>query len=576
MELRIAERNRRRASPAAASRRRRPLPLDGAAAHALPARLSAEVWLLQRPFCARGLGRLCSCCVAAAAAAYWGDPHARRALDHADHRPAGAARLSLRAVPLSPSSELPGGVHRDRWRCRWSTPPGSPRSSSSLLNAVAAARFASAPRSARRPATTASLARAPAVPGVRRAEIMPPTESSPQWRRRASRLEGPLTPDMRLVEDPAARLDPPADAGGGGREPLPHPPRRGGRGGDRDRRRPGRHRAAGSSCLATAGDDSSSCWPAHATWTSGGADGRAALPRPARERAPGSAGRALYRRARGGRRAGCSSSGVRARRPGRPGLSHRPRVLRRPFRRSSPAAVPVPLYPPVRLGRARRVPRGAPPRMLRARRGARLVLADRAGEAHPRRERSARPGRPSAAARSTSCRAPTACRSVASRARTTGAGSVLLRHHGRPQAGRPVATAPSSRRREILNSFWPDTPELRHSCVSWLPLYHDMGLIGCVFPALAPARELTLIGPELFVARPGALAARDLALPRHDLAGAQLRLWPLRAPHRRRRDGRCRPLLLAGGAQRRRGGGAFGAARASSTVSPAGASGRRR
>ncbi|HBL31785.1 MAG TPA: hypothetical protein DD490_33600, partial [Acidobacteria bacterium] len=24
---------------------------------------------------------------------------------------------------------------------------------------------------------------------------------------------------------------------------------------------------------------------------------------------------------------------------------------------------------------------------------------------------------------------------------------------------------------EILNGFWPDTPELRHSCVSWLPLY---------------------------------------------------------------------------------------------------------
>ena len=55
---------------------------------------------------------------------------------------------------------------------------------------------------------------------------------------------------------------------------------------------------------------------------------------------------------------------------------------------------------------------------------------------------------------------------------------------------------------EILNSFFLDTPELRHSCVSWLPLYHDMGLIGCVFPALARQAELTLIGPEHFVARP--------------------------------------------------------------------------
>src|SRR5258708_10653328 len=42
----------------------------------------------------------------------------------------------------------------------------------------------------------------------------------------------------------------------------------------------------------------------------------------------------------------------------------------------------------------------------------------------------------------------------------------------------------------------------RQSCVSWLPLYHDMGLIGCVFPALARDATLTLLPPELFVARP--------------------------------------------------------------------------
>ena len=38
--------------------------------------------------------------------------------------------------------------------------------------------------------------------------------------------------------------------------------------------------------------------------------------------------------------------------------------------------------------------------------------------------------------------------------------------------------------------------------VSWLPLYHDMGLIGCVFPALVQPGTLTLIPPELFIARP--------------------------------------------------------------------------
>ncbi len=53
-----------------------------------------------------------------------------------------------------------------------------------------------------------------------------------------------------------------------------------------------------------------------------------------------------------------------------------------------------------------------------------------------------------------------------------------------------------------LNGFWPDGDGLVHSGVSWLPLYHDMGLIGCVFPALERPAVLTLIPPELFVARP--------------------------------------------------------------------------
>lgn len=42
----------------------------------------------------------------------------------------------------------------------------------------------------------------------------------------------------------------------------------------------------------------------------------------------------------------------------------------------------------------------------------------------------------------------------------------------------------------------------QHSCVSWLPLYHDMGLIGCfLMPILAPG-DLSLMGPEVFAVRP--------------------------------------------------------------------------
>ncbi len=72
---------------------------------------------------------------------------------------------------------------------------------------------------------------------------------------------------------------------------------------------------------------------------------------------------------------------------------------------------------------------------------------------------------------------------------------------------------------EILAGFWPDTPERRQSCVSWLPLYHDMGLIGCVFPALARDAALTLFAPELFVARP-ALWLRTLSRYRATISPA--------------------------------------------------------
>jgi acyl-CoA synthetase (AMP-forming)/AMP-acid ligase II len=55
-----------------------------------------------------------------------------------------------------------------------------------------------------------------------------------------------------------------------------------------------------------------------------------------------------------------------------------------------------------------------------------------------------------------------------------------------------------------LNAHWPDTDDRVQSGVSWLPLYHDMGLIGCVITALERPGTMTLIPPELFLVRPAA------------------------------------------------------------------------
>jgi len=55
--------------------------------------------------------------------------------------------------------------------------------------------------------------------------------------------------------------------------------------------------------------------------------------------------------------------------------------------------------------------------------------------------------------------------------------------------------------------------------VSWLPLYHDMGLIGSVFIALYHPGSLTLIPPELFVVRP-ALWLRALSRTHANISAA--------------------------------------------------------
>jgi acyl-CoA synthetase (AMP-forming)/AMP-acid ligase II len=177
-------------------------------------------------------------------------------------------------------------------------------------------------------------------------------------------------------------------------------------------------------------------------------------------------------------------------------------------------AVPVPLYPPVRLGRLTEY-LGRTARML-ARTRARVVLADR------RVERIL--GESVAEARP-----PLGCRSVEElppgrpQPVTVAPNDLALVQFSSGTTVDPKPVALSHRailaQVAILNGFWLDSPERKHSCVSWLPLYHDMGLIGCVFPALSRDGTLTLLGPEHFVTRP-ALWLRTLSRYRATISPA--------------------------------------------------------
>lgn len=56
--------------------------------------------------------------------------------------------------------------------------------------------------------------------------------------------------------------------------------------------------------------------------------------------------------------------------------------------------------------------------------------------------------------------------------------------------------------RDRVLQCYPAEQGYEHGGVSWLPLYHDMGLVGAVLTALAHPAPLTLMKPEEFIARP--------------------------------------------------------------------------
>ena len=161
-------------------------------------------------------------------------------------------------------------------------------------------------------------------------------------------------------------------------------------------------------------------------------------------------------------------------------------------------AVPVPLYPPVRLGRLEEYHRSTA-RMLEVS-GAVLVLTDSRvrlllGEAVA----AARPR--------------LGCRTVEDVSREEAEAEVAVRPEalaliqfssGSTVDPKPVALSHANLLAQLaaLVVELPLTPDVVPMGVSWLPLYHDMGLIGCLLAAPYYPGSLVLIPPEVFLARP--------------------------------------------------------------------------
>ena len=176
-------------------------------------------------------------------------------------------------------------------------------------------------------------------------------------------------------------------------------------------------------------------------------------------------------------------------------------------------AVPVPLYPPVRLGRMEEY-LAATSRMVRVT-GARLLLANG-------------PVRRLLGEVTARARPPLGCRPVDGLERAGGEvfrevepGDLALVQFssGSTVDPKPVALSHANlvaQTATLLELVRP-TPEDR--LVSWLPLYHDMGLIGCLLGAMSYPGPLVLIPPEHFLARP-ALWPRAMARHRGTISAA--------------------------------------------------------
>ncbi|EAU69075.1 CoA ligase, AMP generating [Stigmatella aurantiaca DW4/3-1] len=171
-------------------------------------------------------------------------------------------------------------------------------------------------------------------------------------------------------------------------------------------------------------------------------------------------------------------------------------------------AVPVPLYPPVRLGRMEEYHR-ATARMLSVSEAVLVLTETRLKLLLGASVEAARPR--------------FGCRTVEELSRGDGALSVAVSPQslgliqfssGSTVAPKPVVLTQAALMAQMaaLEASLPSPSGGVPVGVSWLPLYHDMGLIGCLLSALYYPGNLVLLPPEVFLARP-ALWLR--ALSRH-------------------------------------------------------------
>ena len=200
-------------------------------------------------------------------------------------------------------------------------------------------------------------------------------------------------------------------------------------------------------------------------------------------------------------------------------------------------AVPVPLYPPVRLGRLDEFHLRTA-RMLEVC-GARLVLTDaRVGRLLGQAVAGARPELglrrveelPAAGELELEARPDELALIQFSSGTTVDPKPVALTH-------RNVLANVAA-----IDGFIPEEGALRQRGVSWLPLYHDMGLIGCLLLAVYHPGPLALLPPELFLARP-ALWLRAISRTRATLTVAPNFAFGLCA--RRIRDGELEGVDLS-------------------------------